>query len=270
MKLAILVLHARTKIGNSIRNKKRKTRQVVGAKRQQQLGLYSIDYDEVARAPIFAAGKYGISYDIQDIAILEGVIYTCIMVSLHFLIFTLFPTAVFISAFQQSPRVKVIWCNNKECQKESNNGRRRHVSLLAKGFGDGTKTKTKSSTVDSSHLNKDNIKLGPWKITEPRNDAFEKSLVSMELSHLKSKSIVSYLNPLLLADPLLLKTAADQVRAGNVVVLKDALDPILAEATHRELRAVSAPWEHNEPYFNDGYHFKHSNIFKRLTLNHRP
>ena len=39
MKLAILVLHARTKIGNSIRNKKRKTRQVVGAKRQQ-LGLY--------------------------------------------------------------------------------------------------------------------------------------------------------------------------------------------------------------------------------------
>ena len=41
MKLAILVLHARTKIGNSIRNKKRKTRQVVGAKRQQ-LGLIYI------------------------------------------------------------------------------------------------------------------------------------------------------------------------------------------------------------------------------------
>ena len=39
IKLAILVLHARTKIGNSIRNKKRKTRQVVGAKRQQ-LGLF--------------------------------------------------------------------------------------------------------------------------------------------------------------------------------------------------------------------------------------
>ena len=41
MKLAILVLHARTKIGNSIRNKKRKTRQVVGAKRQQ-LGLSTL------------------------------------------------------------------------------------------------------------------------------------------------------------------------------------------------------------------------------------
>ena len=41
IKLAILVLHARTKIGNSIRNKKRKTRQVVGAKRQQ-LGLFNL------------------------------------------------------------------------------------------------------------------------------------------------------------------------------------------------------------------------------------
>ena len=184
---------------------------------------------------------------------------TTAMMSFRFLCFTVLTTAVLISAFLQPPGVTV----NKNTRVDycDNGVNRRHLSMLAKGFGgDVIKTKTKqSNTVD----NKENSKLGPWKITEPRNEVFEKSLVSMEQSHLASKSIESYLNPLLLADPSLLKTAAEQIRAGNVVVLKDALDPILAEATHRELRAASAPWEHNEPYFDDGYHFKHSNIFKR-------
>ena len=184
---------------------------------------------------------------------------------LRFLVITIFPTTVLISAFLQPRGVPTNTWRKTNSQEDYYHDQRRHLSMLAKGFGgDVTKTKTKPSSTDSSHSNKDNnSKLGPWKVTEPRNDAFEKSLVAMEQSHLTSKSIVSYLNPQLLADPSLLKKAAEQIRAGNVVVLKDALDPVFAEATHRELRAASAPWEHNEPYFDDGYHFKHSNIFKR-------
>ena len=144
--------------------------------------------------------------------------------------------------------------------------------MLAKGFGDKVKPKTSSSTSPATSVAPGSVtappkrstnKGGPWKVTEPRNEAFEKALKTMEETHDSSNNLATYINPELLADPATLQHIGEELRAGNVVVIRNALDPTLAETTHRDLRADSAPWEHHENYFEDGYHFKHSNIFNR-------
>lgn len=129
--------------------------------------------------------------------------------------------------------------------------------FMAKGFGDGNSSKKKNPPVEVA-------KQGPWKVKEPRDDAFDKSLIAMETAHSGDEnSLESYFNPSYLADKEYMKSISEKLRSGEVVVIPNALDPVLAEATHRDLRAASAPWEHNEAYFGDGYHYKHSNIYQR-------
>ena len=71
-----------------------------------------------------------------------------------------------------------------------------------------------------------------------------------------SSSIQQYLNP-----QLDLQEAGARLRAGEIVVLRDAFRSDFAEATHSALSDPSFPWTKNEAYFDDGYSFCHSNAY---------
>ena len=55
----------------------------------------------------------------------------------------------------------------------------------------------------------------------------------------------------------------EKLRAGEVVVLRDAFRPEFAEMVHAELSAKDMPWELNEDYFEDGYHHRHHNVYDK-------
>ena len=52
-----------------------------------------------------------------------------------------------------------------------------------------------------------------------------------------------------------------RLRAGDVVVLKDAFRPEFAEMVHAELSSKDLAWELNEKYFSDGYGYHHHNVY---------
>lgn len=72
-------------------------------------------------------------------------------------------------------------------------------------------------------------------------------------------SLEKVLNPRF-QDPALLEDIEKKLKQGEVVILKDAFLPELADAMHKELAATDQ-WDHNEDYFPDGYHFRHQNIY---------
>jgi len=74
-------------------------------------------------------------------------------------------------------------------------------------------------------------------------------------------SIVNFLNPALFEDPETLDDVGRRLRAGEVVVLKDAFRPEFAEATYRELKSKNVPWVVNEAYYEDGYANCHLNVY---------
>jgi 2OG-Fe(II) oxygenase superfamily len=124
-----------------------------------------------------------------------------------------------------------------------------------KGFGGSSVAKTDAPKVKA---------FPPWKVVEPRDKVLEDAVTSMDSSHATdaTNNLLHYLNPKH-TEASALDAISRDLQQGKCVVLRDALDPTLAEITHRDLRAESAPWELNENYFEDGYAFKHSNIFKR-------
>jgi len=77
----------------------------------------------------------------------------------------------------------------------------------------------------------------------------------------EEKSIQDVLNPRY-KDPEVLSDIRARLKAGQVVILKDAFLPEIAEAMHSELESTDM-WDHNEDYFADGYHFKHQNIYDK-------
>lgn len=81
-------------------------------------------------------------------------------------------------------------------------------------------------------------KTGPWKVTESKDDTLDKACAEMDSSC--GDSLLSYLNPKLTSDPAILESIAQLLRHGQVVVLREALNPTLAEITHRDLRQGSA------------------------------
>ena len=100
------------------------------------------------------------------------------------------------------------------------------------------------------------LKDKPWVSTEKKDAEAEATFAALLE---KSRDIRDYLSPSV--TPEVLADARRRLREGDVVVIKNAFNPVFAELTHREIRAPSAPWQHNEKYFPDGYAFCHSNIW---------
>ena len=73
--------------------------------------------------------------------------------------------------------------------------------------------------------------------------------------------IENYLNPALFEDPATMRDVGARLRAGDVVVLKDAFRDEFAQAVHAELAADTVDWALNEAYFADGYHHRHHNAY---------
>ena len=86
------------------------------------------------------------------------------------------------------------------------------------------------------------------------------------LDALEDSSIVDVLNPAVLDG---LEDVREKLRAGEVVILRDAFRPDFAEACYRELASRHAPWSANEDYFEDGYGYRHLNVYDRALWSHR-
>lgn len=74
--------------------------------------------------------------------------------------------------------------------------------------------------------------------------------------------IQDYLSPRLFEDPAILQDVGQKLRAGEIVVIRNAYKPEFAEAMYQELYETTA-WSKNEDYCNDGYHFRHYNVYDK-------
>jgi hypothetical protein len=86
------------------------------------------------------------------------------------------------------------------------------------------------------------------------------------LDALGDGSLVDVLNPAVLDG---LEDVREKLRAGEVVILRDAFRPDFAEACYRELESKHAPWSANEDYFEDGYGYRHLNVYDRSLWSRR-
>uniref|UniRef100_A0A7S1ZCJ8 Prolyl 3,4-dihydroxylase TPA1/OFD1 N-terminal domain-containing protein n=1 Tax=Ditylum brightwellii TaxID=49249 RepID=A0A7S1ZCJ8_9STRA len=83
----------------------------------------------------------------------------------------------------------------------------------------------------------------------------------------KGPSIQSYLNPNLFTNPSTLQTIKDRIRNGDICVIRNAFIPELAEAMYTELDTTDT-WSLNEDYFEDGYGFRHNNVYSKNDCSH--
>ena len=81
----------------------------------------------------------------------------------------------------------------------------------------------------------------------------------------KGPGIQNYLDPRLFDDPATLQTIQDRLRAGEIVVIRNAFLSEFAEAMYQELYETDA-WSRNEDYFADGYHFRHYNVYDKTDF----
>ena len=86
------------------------------------------------------------------------------------------------------------------------------------------------------------------------------------LDALADGSLVDVLNPAVLDG---LEDVREKLRRGEVVILRDAFRPDFAEACYRELESKHAPWSANEDYFEDGYGYRHLNVYDRSLWSRR-
>jgi len=100
----------------------------------------------------------------------------------------------------------------------------------------------------------------------PADPRLEELLLRLEA---RGASIVDFLNPALVDYPRTLDDAARRLRAGEVVVLRDAFREEFAEAAYRELSSKSVPWSLNEQYYEDGYAHCHMNVYDRALFSER-
>ena len=83
-------------------------------------------------------------------------------------------------------------------------------------------------------------------------------------------SLERYLDPRHFDDPATMAAHRATLRAGGVVVLRDAFRPAFAEAVFRELHGIGErAWELNEAYFDDGYSHRHRNVYDRAAWSAR-
>ena len=83
---------------------------------------------------------------------------------------------------------------------------------------------------------------------------------SYELS--SGTKIQDVLNPDIFNDPKTIETIKTQIRNGEICVIRNAFIPEFANAMYEELYNTDA-WSKNEDYFNDGYGFKHNNVYSK-------
>ena len=95
-------------------------------------------------------------------------------------------------------------------------------------------------------------------LASPLEQAQAQELELEWLERERGHSIEHYLRP-----DLDLDDARRRLRAGEVVVLRDAFRSAFAEATHKALCAPDFPWRLSEAFFDDGYAFHHSNVHDR-------
>ena len=86
------------------------------------------------------------------------------------------------------------------------------------------------------------------------------------LDNLAGGSLVDVLNPAVLDG---LEDVREKLRRGEVVILRDAFRPDFAEACYRELESKHAPWSANEDYFEDGYGYRHLNVYDQSLWSRR-
>lgn len=75
-------------------------------------------------------------------------------------------------------------------------------------------------------------------------------------------SIRDVLNPRLFDDPATLDGIRKGIRAGEICVIRNAFIPEFAEAMYQELDGTDS-WSRNEDYFDDGYGFRHNNVYSK-------
>ena len=90
-----------------------------------------------------------------------------------------------------------------------------------------------------------------------------------ELQQQGPPSLERYLNPALFEDPETMADVGRRLRAGEVVVLRDAFRPEFAAMVHAELSHSKVPWSLNEAYFADGYHHHHHNVYDQALWSAR-
>jgi hypothetical protein len=73
-------------------------------------------------------------------------------------------------------------------------------------------------------------------------------------------SIHQYLNPKLLEDPSTLEKVGERLRAGELVIIRDAFRPEFAEAMHYDL-STNEDWGLFQVHSSDGFHYHHHNIY---------
>jgi len=83
------------------------------------------------------------------------------------------------------------------------------------------------------------------------------------------QSLLQYLNPRLFEDPATMQGVSARLKAGEVVVLRDAFRPEFAEMVHAELSCKHVAWELNEAYFPDGYAHRHHNVYDKGSWSQR-
>ena len=114
----------------------------------------------------------------------------------------------------------------------------------AKGFGS-------SSTTTVAKQKKKSNKKNKKKTPSSASSSFQLD---------RGSSIEHYLNPDILQNATHMESIRQRLRDGKIVVLRNAFVDDLAAAMHQELLATDT-WSRNEDYFDDGYHFRHYNVY---------
>lgn len=132
----------------------------------------------------------------------------------------------------------------------------------ARGFGTAT---TATGSKSSTKTKKGGLGGVTATSSKQQSSKTESILTSSHPLVSESKSIQNVLNSRY-SDPTVLEDIKMRLRAGQVVILRDAFVPELADAMHAVLSASTenvkdSNWDHNEDYFGDGYHFRHYNIY---------
>ena len=78
-------------------------------------------------------------------------------------------------------------------------------------------------------------------------------------------SIKDLLNPRLFQDPATLNDIHTKICAGEICVIRNAFIPEFAEAMYQELDETDT-WSRNEDYFEDGYGFRHNNVYSKTDF----
>jgi hypothetical protein len=182
----------------------------------------------------------------------QAVLVVVLVVSLMMSPTSAFVTTIGTAAFtQQSAAPSYVYVSTAAAAQASSRRQQgfRNMAL------DATKKRRSSSSTGGAGFASGN---SATKSKTNRNKQAAASTSTFQFD--KGPGIENYLSPRLLQDPAIMEDVALKLRAGEIVVLRDAFHVDFAQAMHQELNACEA-WTKNEAYFADGYHYKHDNVY---------